>query len=191
MYKLLLSGLLLLSLRGLAQTETDIRNYYTEVNKRIAASATAGNEGSLYQNHWETNKNGKSWPAVGLYKETRDFWYDDAPDHLPPAERNPKNVLLKINSTRQSSHLETREEYLFREGKLLFYFSSQAEEGSLIETRAWFNSRGLLIKSSVKVNELELKASDFLDPDQKDLKPNPASILAAARKWQDLFVKSL
>ena len=70
-----------------AQTEADIRSHYTEVNKKIAESIEHGFEGSLYNNHWETNKNGKSWPAVGLYSETTDFWYDDDPNHLPATER--------------------------------------------------------------------------------------------------------
>lgn len=191
MKKLLFSFLLALPLLAAAQTEADIRKHYTDVNKRITESISQGYEGPLYNNHWETNKNGKSWPAVGRYSETTDFWYDDAPEHLPATERNPKNVLLKVNISRHSSHLLTNEEYLFKDGKLLFYFSSMAEEGAIIETRVYFNNKGFLIKSSVKVNELELTARDFLDPDQKDLKPKPASILAEAKKLQELFVKSM
>jgi hypothetical protein len=174
-----------------AQTETDIRNHYTEVNKQIEESIANGYEGSLYNNHWETNKNGKSWPAVGRYTETTDFWYDDDPNHLPAAERNPKNVLLKVNITRHSSHLTTNEEYLYKDGKLLFYFSSMAEEGSIVETRVYFNNKGIMFKSSVKVNELELTAKDFLDPDHKDLKPNSVTVMAEGKKYQELFVKSM
>lgn len=191
MKKLLFSFLLVFPLLTGAQTEADIRKHYTETNQRIKESPEQGYEGPLYNNHWETNKNGKSWPAVGRYSEITDFWYDDAPDHLPATERNPKNVLLKVNITRHSSHLLTNEEYLFKDGKLLFFFSSMVEEGSMIETRVYFNSKGIMFKSSVKVNELELTAKDFLDPDQKDLKPIPASIMAEAKKLQDLFIKSM
>ena len=83
-----------------AQTESDIRKHYTETNQRITESIEHGFEGPLYNNHWVTNKNGRSWPAVGIYTETTDFWYDDPPDHLPASERNPKNVLLKVNINR-------------------------------------------------------------------------------------------
>lgn len=191
MKKLHFSFLFIIPLFAAAQTEADIRKHYTEVNKRITESAEQGFEGPLYNNHWETNKHGKSWPAVGRYNETTDFWYDDAPDHLPATERNPKNVLLKVNISRLSSHLLTNEEYLYKDGKLLFYFSSMVEEGAKVETRCYINNKGIMFKSSVKVNELELTAKDFLDADQKDLKPKPASILAEAKKLQELFVKGM
>ena len=50
-----------------AQTETEIRNHYTEINKQITESIEQGFEGPLYNNQWIANKNMKSWPAVGLY----------------------------------------------------------------------------------------------------------------------------
>ena len=176
---------------AIAQTETTIRNHYTEVNKQIAESIEHGFEGPLYNNQWVTNKNGRSWPAVGLYTETTDFWYDDDPNHLSAAERNPKNVLLKVNIIRKASHLMTDEEYLYKNGKLLFFFSSQVEEGSMVETRLYFNKNGVMFKSIVKANELELSAKDFLDIDYKEFKPNPAKIKSEAAKLQDLFLKSM
>lgn len=193
MPKIKLTALLLILLPFLvnAQTEADIRKHYTDVNKKIAESAEQGYEGSLYNNHWVTNKNGKSWPAVGNYAETTDFWYDDDPNHLPPSERNPKNVLLKINISRTSSHLMSNEEYLFKDGKLLFYFLHQGEEGNEWETRVYFNNKGLSFKSSVKANGKELAAKDFLTEEYKDFKPNAASILAESKKLQDLFLKSM
>lgn len=174
-----------------AQTETDIRNHYTEVNKQITESIEHGFEGSLYNNHWETNKNGKSWPAVGNYSEITDFWYDDPPDHLSPSDRNPKNVLLKVNMTRKAARFQLSEEYLFKDGKLLFYYSLSAEEGSIVETRLYFKNNGVMFKSSVKANELELTAKDFLAPDYKEFKPNPSVILREAKAFQDLFLKSM
>ncbi len=183
--------LLLLPMVLSAQTETSIRAHYTEVNKQIAESIENGFEGPLYNNQWTTNKNGRSWPAVGNYSETTDFWYDDPPDHLPAAERNPKNVLVKVNITRKASHLGTNEEYLFKDGKLLFYFLQEGEEGNEWETRVWFNSKGIAFKNSVKANGKELTTKDFLTEDYKDFKPKPASILIDAKKYQDLFVKSM
>lgn len=174
-----------------AQTETSIREHYTEVNKQITESIEQGYEGPLYNNHWETNKNGKSWPAVGLYSEITDFWYDDDPNHISATERNPKNVLLKVNVTRKSSHLLTNEEYLYKDGKLLFFFSSMAEEGNSWETRIYYNSKGIMFKSSVKANGKELTAKDLLTEEYKDFKPNPTTVMADGKKYQDLFVKSM
>lgn len=175
----------------LAQTETSIRTHYTEVNKQIAESIEHGFEGPLYNNHWIVNKNGKSWPAVGNYSETTDFWYDDDPNRLPATGRNPKDALLKINITRKAAGFQVSEEYLFKNGRLLFYYSSQVEEGSMVETRLYFNNKAVMFKSSVKANELELTPKDFLDADYKEFKPNPVAAKTAAAKYQSLFVKSM
>lgn len=183
--------LLLLCFTCTAQTETTIRNHYTDVNKRIAESIEQGFEGPLYQNQLVVNKNGKSWPAVGLYTETTDFWYDDDPDHLPAADRNPKNVLVKVNVSRKASHLMTNEEYLFKDGKLLFYYSHEGEEGNEWETRVYFSNKGIAFKSSVKANGKELTAKDFLTEEYKYFKPKPAIILAESKKYQELFLKSM
>ncbi len=174
-----------------AQTETSIRALYSETNKRIAESIEQGFEGPLYNNQWVNNKNGRSWPAVGNYTETVDFWYDDPPDHISAAERNPKNVLLKVNITRKASHLGSNEEFLFKDGKLLFYFLQEGEEGNEWETRIYYNSKGIAFKSSVKANGQELTAKDFLTEEYKDFKPNPAKIMLEAKNYQDLFVKSM
>ncbi len=190
MKKILFSFFVSLPLWGAAQTETAIREHYTDVNKRIAESAEQGFEGSLYNNQWVVNRNGRSWPAVGIYTETTDLWYDDPPDHLPASERDPKTVLLKINISRRSSALLANEEYLFKDGKLLFYYSRQGEEDNLRETRLYFNSKGPF-KSVVKANGRELNAADLTTEEYKDLKPNPAGIQSAAKKYQDLFVKTM
>lgn len=182
---------LLCPLLAMAQPEADIRKHYTDVNKKITESAEQGYEGSLYNNHWITNKNGKSWPAVGNYTETTDFWYDDDPNHLPASERNPKNVLLKINISRTASHLMSNEEYLFKDGKLLFYYLHQGEEGNEWETRVYFNSKGIMFKSIVKENGREITPKDFAAGEYTDFKPKPASILAESKKLQELFVKSM
>lgn len=174
-----------------AQTETAIRNHYTDINKKIIESIEQGFEGPLYTNQWVTNKNGKSWPAVGIYTETTDCWYDDDPNHLPATERNPKNVLLKVNITRKASHLMTNEEYLYKDGKLLFYYSHEREEGNEGETRVYFTNKGVMFKSSVKANGKELTAKDFLTEDYRDFKPNAVTTLANGKKYQDLFVKSM
>lgn len=191
MNKIFLGILFLSSASTKAQTEKDIRIHYTEVNKQIAESIEHGFEGPLYNNHWETNKNGKSWPAVGLYSEITDFWYDDDPNHLPASERNPKNVLLKVTVTRHSSHLLTNEEYLYKNGKLIFFFSGQAEEGNGWETRVYFNAKGIAFKTSVKANDKELTAKELLTEEYRDFKPNPVTILANGKKYQDLFIKSM
>ena len=173
-----------------AQSEVEIRNHYQDINKKITESKEQGYEGSLYCNQWVANKNGKSWPAVGIYQETIQFWYNDDPNHLPVSERDPKTVLQKINISRKASALTTNEEYLFQNGKLVFYFRHEGEEGNEWETRMYFNSKGMFI-SSVKANGRELTAKDFLQEDYKDFKPNSVPTLKKAKEYQELFVKSM
>lgn len=182
---------LILALTTRAQTEQQIRSHYTEVNKQIAESAEQGYEGPLYQNQWITNKNGKSWPAVGNYADTANFWYDDDPNHLPASERPLKNVLLKVATSRHAAAYFSQEEYLFKDGHLWFYYLHEGEEGFEWETRVYYNNKGIAFKISVKANGRELTAKELTTAEFKDFKPNPATILAAARKWQDLFVKSM
>lgn len=191
MRKIILSLLFIIPFTSFAQTESEIRKHYTEVNKKIEESIQQGFEGPLYNNQWVANKNGRSWPAVGIYNETTDFWYDDPPGHLPAAERNPKNVLLKINISRKSSHLMANEEYLFKDGKLIFFYLHEGEEGNEWETRVYFNNKGVAFKSAVKANGKELAAKDFLTEEYKDFKPDPVHIMIQAKKLQDLFVKSM
>lgn len=191
MKPILLLIILACPLTTLAQTEQDIRKHYTEVNKQIESSVENGYEGPLFNNEWTHNKNGKSWPAVGLFSEKMNFWYEDDPNHLPAAERHPKNVLVKVNIVRTSSHLNTFEEYLYKDGRLLFFYSQLGEEGNAWATRVYFNNKGVAFKSSVKLNDKELNAKDFLAEEYRDLKPNPAAIMNNAKKYQDLFVKSM
>ena len=191
MRHLILLLFLALTLVAKAQTETEIRNHYTEINKKIKESLENGFEGSLYNNQWVNNKNGKSWPAVGNYSETTDFWYDDSPDHLSAADRNPGNVLVKVTVNRKSSHLMSNEEYLYKNGKLLFYYNHEGEEGQEWETRVYYNSKGVMFKSSVKADGKELKTSDFLKEEYRDLKPNAVKIMNKGKKFQELFIKSM
>ncbi|MBK7561632.1 MAG: hypothetical protein IPI68_08955 [Chitinophagaceae bacterium] len=190
MKKMLVFFFLCTSFFASAQTETEIRNHYNEINKKITESNELGFEGPLYHNQWVTNKNGRSWPAVGIYSETTDFWYDDDPNHIPASERNPKIVLQKVNINRKASALTTHEEYLYKNGRLIFYYSHEGEEGNEWETRVYFNTKGMF-KSSVKANGKELTANELATKDYKDFKPDPVLLMATGKRYQDLFLKSM
>lgn len=190
MKRVVFFALLCLPFYGVAQTESQIRNYYQDINKKIQESIEHGFEGSLYCNEWVTNKNSKSWPAVGIFKETTGFWYDDDPNHLPPQERDPKTVLVKVVVSRRSSSLVTNEEYLYKNGRLVFYYSNEAEEGKGRETRIWFNAKGMF-KSSVKADDKELSPKDLATPEYSDFKPRLTQISKYGKLYQDLFMKNM
>jgi hypothetical protein len=191
MKRVLITIFTFITMHASSQTEADIRKHYNEVNEQIKESIEQGFEGPLYQNQLVINKNGRSWPAVGNYSDTVNFWYDDPPDHLPESERNPKGVLLKVTNSRLASGFRAIEEYLYKDGKLLFYYSFEAEEGKKWETRVWFNNKGAMIKSSVRADDRELSSKELLTTEYKDFKPKPLSILANAKKFQELFLKSM
>ncbi|MBL0055492.1 MAG: hypothetical protein IPP31_04730 [Chitinophagaceae bacterium] len=173
-----------------AQTETEIRTHYQEINQKITESAEQGYEGPLYLNEWVTNKHGRSWPAVGIYQETVGFWYDDDPNHLPASERDPKTVLQKVIVTRRSSALTVNEEYLFMNGRLVFFFSQESEEGKQWETRAWLNTKGIF-KRSLKVDGQEIPGAELNKPDYADFKRRMESLIKIGRSYLDLFLKQM
>ena len=175
-----------------AQTESEIRKHYQEVNKQISQSFELGYEGPLYQNQLVVNKTGKSWPAVGLYADTTNFWYDDDPNHLSISDRNPKIVLIKvIVSSRRAADVWTREEYLYKNGILLFYYSFWGEEDKANEIRTYFNNNGLMFKSLVQVNGRVLSAKEMATGEYTDSKPDPKKIVKEGKRYQDLFVRSM
>ena len=173
----------------IAQSENDIRSHYNKVNNQIKESIEKGYEGPLYQNQLIINKSSKSWPAVGYYSDTTDFWYYDTPDHNP--ERNPKTTLVKVTTSRRiAADIKTSQEFLYNDGKLVFYYSYWAEENSLYETRVYYNNT-IAFKKSVKKNGIELSAKDLSTKELSDLKPNSSSIISEANKFQELFLKSM
>ena len=190
MRKLIFSLVLCTSLFATAQTETDIRNHYQDVNQKIQASKEHGMEGELYCNEWVSNKYSRSWPAVGNYNETTSFWYDDDPNHLPPSDRDPKTTLLKVVIARKASALTTNEEYLYKNGRLVFYYNKEGEEGREWETRIWFNAKGMF-KSSVKADGKELTVKEFSSSTYSDFKPKPLVVLKDGQHYQELFTSSM
>jgi len=190
MRKLIFSILLCTSLSAVAQTETEIRNHYQDVNKRIASSKEHGMEGELYCNEWVSNKYSRSWPAVGIYNETTNFWYDDDPNHLSREDRDPKVTLLKVAIARKSAQLSTTEEYLYKNGRLVFYYCKEGEEGKERETRIWFNTKGMF-KSSVKADGKELNPKELATAEYSDFKPRTAVVLKDGKRYQDLYLKHM
>ncbi|HMT74314.1 MAG TPA: hypothetical protein PKA77_09610 [Chitinophagaceae bacterium] len=172
-----------------AQTETQIRAHYQDINKKITESKEQGYEGSLYCNELVVNKNGKSWPATGTYSETTDFWYSEDPNH-PENVKSKLLVLQKIDVVRKAAALTTSEEYLYLNGKLVFYFIQEVKGGVTMESRLYYNTKGLF-KSSVKANSKELTAKELRSDEYAYFNPNPVGVLSSSKKYQELFVKSM
>ena len=92
--------------------------------------------------------------------------------------------------SRKASHLVTSEEYLYSNGKLIFYYSLEGEEGKQWETRIYFNGKGMF-KSTVKAGGKELSANELSSTEYSDFKPDPVKVLQNGKKYQLLFVKQM
>lgn len=173
-----------------AQTETAIHSYYDEVNKKIIESIEEDIEGPLYNNQWITNNHKKNWPAVGFYADTTNFWYNDPPDHIDEGTK-PETVLQKVTISQRATYYYSKEEYLFKEGKLLFYSSWLTEGGDNWETKFYYSNDGSLLKSIIKLNDEQLSKSALASNEYKDILSDYTYIFNNGKKYQDLFVKSM
>ncbi len=191
MHKVLLLVFISLPFSATAQTEAEISKHRLEIIKNIEASIEQGFEGSLYNNRLIINKTGKSWPAVGVYSDSIDFWYNDPPDHLSAEERDPVSVLVRVETCRQSSTLHTDEDYFYKEGNLFFYYEYKSQDNKEWETFIYFDKNKMAISSVVKTDGKNLTGKDFtIYPEYAKLEPDIASIFAEAKRYQDLFFKT-
>lgn len=179
-----------LSLQATAQTEAEIRQHYQSVNEQIAAAREQGYEGPLYCNETIVNRHGRSWPAVGIFQKTVHYWYDDDPNHIPAAERDPRKVLQKVEIRLKASAYTSSEEYLFMNGRLVFFYRHEGEEGQEWETRLYFNTKGVF-KSLVTQNGKEMSLKELNTAEFTGEKPTITRIQKEARQYQDLFLKSM
>lgn len=185
-----ITSIVLGSLITSAQTESEIRNHYNEVNQQIKKSLTDGYEGPFYHNQWITNKNGTSWPAVGMYEAVTDFWYTYPPDIIDENE-NPSSVLLKVTVMNRSTSYRSEEEYLFQNGHLVFFYSRLDEGGDILELSYYFDSKGNSLSEIIRYNEKELVKNDTLLEPYKDVIILPEKIILTGKKLQDMFLVSM
>lgn len=115
-----------------------IRQLYTETNDKIAKSKLPMEEGwgNLYSTEININSNNGSWRAVGNYANKIIFWYYDQPGFQEDENKSDLIVLKKIEIYTTAAAGKYNEEYLYEDGKLVFYYktSNQLE----IELRYYF-----------------------------------------------------
>ena len=121
----------------------EIKKYYYSLSEAIKKVKNPQTEedrrGGIYCNALLINQHNASWPGVGNYQEKQEFWYEYPPDLADKPE--PKAVLQKIVIESQSAAQQYYNEYVFREGQLIFYFSKASE---LPETRIYFKNHQLI-----------------------------------------------
>lgn len=180
---------LIVSIFSFAQSVNEIQQYNEAINQQVAQSLAEKYDGPLYHNQWVTNKDSASWPVVGMYSATTDFWYNYPPDILDEND-NRDSVLVKINATQRSISYWQNETFLFQKGKLLLYTYRLDEGGDVLEQSIYFSLSGKLLQQVIFFNEKEIPLNDnSLEPYQNILM-KPETAIATAKKLTGLFVHS-
>ena len=148
-----------------------IRKYYQETSKNIEECEKNGKFSDTFLLEMIVNKNGGSYPAVGIYKTTVNFYYT-----FGDREKNPyPNRLMKIMVTTNRSAITENTEFLFDEkGHLIFYFKKKED----VERRVYFS-----LEKPIK----SLQGEKSVSIDAKFIK----SILSEKKKMVGIFQSSL
>ena len=126
---------------------TEIREYYKDI-KSHTEYATDDSE-SYYSDQIVRNNKNLQWRALGIYQDTISFWYKDL--HEASQQENNKSqdsawALVMVTSSTQMSVVEHYQEWLFKDGKLIFHFDKMTgyDEESSWEYRYYFNNNKLI-----------------------------------------------
>ncbi len=127
-----------------------IRALYTRTQEAIKLALQAEKEGGdagLYATELVVNSHKGPWRAVGNYSRAVTFWFADQPEFAAAEGRSPESVLVKVDvRTVAAARMET-EEFLFDDGKPVFYFRRAPSGGEKpLETRYYWKG-GQLVRS--------------------------------------------
>ena len=149
MKKLLFILLVSISMNAKSQEEAinNIRKHYKKIGDQIKECKKENNKGlcSLYNNINLTNSGNQQWRSSGNYKKEVQFWYNDSPWNCDECGEDGINVLKKVVSSEQAGLTITYKEWLFKGGKLIFYFVKILGENQTEEYRYYYQN-DILIK---------------------------------------------
>ncbi|HPG11118.1 MAG TPA: hypothetical protein PLU37_06290 [Chitinophagaceae bacterium] len=181
-----LSSIVLQFLITTAQTESEIEKYSNEVDRKI-------DSGTLHQNQWVTNKNGSDWfdPGSSYYEVVTDFWYDGT-GFLNDETGIPEFQLVKISSMQKSILYNRKEEYLFQNGHLNYFYLEMNVDGAPTKLHYYINSKGNVIKETILVDDKKIDKNDSsLEDYKKAWIISPEKMVLKAKKYQKLFFDSI
>ena len=162
----------------LADDLQTIRSWYKQVNDGIKLCIEKSPECSWYQNELIINKDMLGWRAVGNYKKTVNFWYDDDPAKCDECGEEGLGVLKKVE-VKVDSEYKTWMEFLFKEGKLIFFYYKY-ERGEEQQQLRFYFREGILIEHKESVQP----EGEFPAYSKKDNQ----KVLKMAMKYQQLFL---
>ncbi|HUF05511.1 MAG TPA: hypothetical protein VMM38_15230 [Aridibacter sp.] len=115
-----------------------IRKIYSETAAKVEKADVGSDEdrkSGIAVNELVVNKTGKSWPAVGHFREVYRFYYDGDGENPYPSR------LLKVTKVTESAARKYFEEYVYDyAGNLIFYFERTEDGENPLERRVYFNS---------------------------------------------------
>ncbi len=127
-----------------------IRALYARTQETIRLALQAEKEGGgagLYATELVINSRKGPWRAVGTYSRAVTFWFTDQPEFAAAEGRAPESVLIKVDVRTAAAARTETEEFLFDEGKPVFYFRrAPAGGGKPLETRYYWKG-GQLFRS--------------------------------------------
>lgn len=113
-----------------------IRKVYAETSSKVEKVEEGGEEdrkGGVAVNELVVNAAGKSWPAVGNFKEVYRFYYEEDGENPYPSK------LLKITVVTEAAARKYIVEYVYSpSGSLIFYFERSEDDDNPLERRVYF-----------------------------------------------------
>lgn len=150
-----------------------IRQHYQEV--KALCSDTLEYDG-YYHDQVLTNVNDKPCRAVGNYQNVVDFWYGDLMDADQGEEGGDSlNALYLVTVKTEIAGRNEYREFLFKDGKLIFYFEQSRNGEETLEYRFYYD-RGKLFRF-MQGNEIIGYDGDSQEP------------IVKAKGWQNLFMQ--
>ncbi len=153
---LFLISILQISAQDIDKNINEIRQIYTQTNAKIAEGEKDFAMSEIFFTELVVNKGGTSYPAVGTYKQTVNFYHTYGDREKEPYP----NRLLKITVSTQSAPREMSAEFLFDPKEhLIFYFAKDLES----ENRLYF-AGGKLIRwqKDKKLEDIKNSATNEL-----------------------------
>lgn len=113
-----------------------IRKTYNELSERIAYTEKdeeSGKTSGLAVNELVINKLDRSWAAVGVFRITYRFYYQNKGEEPYPTE------LVKVTRIAEISARRYAEEFVYdSSGSLIFYFERSEDDDATLERRIYF-----------------------------------------------------
>lgn len=157
-----------------------IQRFYTEISQKIKVleeDEEQARTGNLAVNELVINKANRSWAAVGNYRVTYRFFYQNRGEEPYPTG------LVKVTRTAEIAARRYFEEYVYNgAGALMFYFE-RSEDGEFPEERRVYFAGGKAIRLSEDKNTRDKLSAKDLETVRR--------ILQNSSRLKDIFLKSV